>query len=46
MVVNREIPLILLYHIKQLTCGDMKKYMIKMWGMILKWLGNTVLERL
>ena len=24
--------------------GDMKKYVIKMWGMILKWLGTTALE--
>ena len=25
--------------------GDMKKYVIKMWGMILKWLGTTALQR-
>ena len=24
--------------------GDMKKYVIKMWGMILKWLGTTAIE--
>ena len=35
----------LLYHTKQLTVGDMKKCVIKKWGMVLKWLGTTKLKR-
>ena len=40
-VVNWEKPLILLYHIKQLTAGGHGEICDKMWGMVQKWLGTT-----
>ena len=38
-----SLKLILLYDINQLQVGDMKKYVMKKWGTVLKWLGTTVL---
>ena len=43
-VVNWEKPLILLYHIKQLTAGEHEEICDKMWGMVQKWLGTTALQ--